>query len=299
MRKRKYVLFLIVLLLSISYVKSYADDISKYLILNDIPPYERYTQEYDPFTGELKTIPGYWIDRNAGVLMGSDHFLWDHMDVTYKTEYQSDTIDTGMKVQVTQHAGGDSDRWLLHEIDLEFRKFYGTPGDPYVMRVINGNTVIAYGSAGWVYRWLSNNVVVNIEYEDAQFNKPEPLEVVQAYLAKFPSTLPTITSAALRTADNEIKWIKDEIDRRLWLCDKWNLHYQAGKATQKDLIYNLVRSMKVFLNFRQKYFSVAAQADLDLLSGYQRNNDIASLQTKLSEYKGWWNSNKARAITLP
>ena len=156
-------------------------------------------------------------------------------------------------------------------------------------------TIYFMADWGGHYRWLNNNVVVDISYTDLYKQKPEPLEVVKAYLAKFPSTIPSMT------IDNthNILWIKDEIDRRLWLCDKWNLQFQAGKATQKDLIYNLVRSMKVFLNFRQKYFSVAAQADLDLLSGYQRNNDIASLQTKLSEYKGWWEKNKGKGITLP
>jgi hypothetical protein len=53
--------------------------------------------------------------------MGTDHFLWDHSDITYKTEYQSETIHLGMEVQVTQHTGGDSDRWLLHELDKEYR----------------------------------------------------------------------------------------------------------------------------------------------------------------------------------
>jgi len=67
----------------------------------------------------------------------------------------------------------------------------------------------------------------------------------------------------------------------LWLCDKWNAQYQAGGVKQADLIYNLVRSMKVFLNYREKYFSVAAQADLDWLSSYKQNNDIASIQTEL------------------
>ena len=125
------------------------------------------------------------------------------------------------------------------------------------------------------------------------------MEVVQAYLAKFPSTLTVKDDTEFKSADYNTKWIKDEIDRRLWLCDKWNLQFQAGKTTQADLIYNLNNNLEVFLNYRQKYFSVAAEADLTLLADYQQNNDLASIQTKLSEYKGWWNSNKARAITLP
>jgi hypothetical protein len=85
----------------------------------------------------------------------------------------------------------------------------------------------------------------------------------------------------------------------LWLCDKWNAQSQAGSVTQADLIYNLDRSMGVFLNYRQKYYGVSAQADLDLLFGYKQNKDITPIQTKLKEYKTWWSANKGKSITLP
>ena len=255
-----------------------AQTVSDLLINNDIGSYRKITGG----------------GPSGGILTGANHFYLDHSDKSLDIAYVNDAQKMWVDVEVTQHAGGDSDRWLLHELDIEFRKFYGIPGEPYAMRVINGNTIITYGSAGWVYRWLSNNIVINIEYNDAQFNKPEPLEIVQAYLTKFPSTIPAITSADLRTADKETKWIKDEIDRRLWLCDKWNAQFQAGGVTQADLIYNLVRNMNVFLNYRQKYFSVSAKDDIDALNTDLENKNLAAIQTKLSEYKGWWNSNKAK-----
>ena len=68
-----------------------------------------------------------------------------------------------------------------------------------------------------------------------------------------------MTLPELRGNTNVTKWIKDEIDRRLWLCDKWNAQFQAGKTNQKDLLYNLHRSMEVFLYYREKYYSVAAK----------------------------------------
>ena len=175
-----------------------ATDLSNCLVNNDIGKYV-----YDTSSAR--------IGNASGVVGNADHFKLDHTDSICTAEYSNINEVSGLQtrneilakllsvdVQVTQHTGGDSDRWLLHELDIEFRKFYGIPGDPYAMRVINGNTIITYGSAGWVYRWLSNNIVINIEYNDAQFNKPEPLEIVQAYLTKFPSTIPTITSADLR-----------------------------------------------------------------------------------------------------
>ena len=88
------------------------------------------------------------------------------------------------------------------------------------------------------------------------------------------------------------------MDRRLWLCDKWNAQYQAGGVTQTDLSRPCPQHERLF-KLPSEVLQLAAQADLDLLSGYQKNNDIASIQTKLSEYKGWWNRNKGRAITLP
>ena len=91
MKKIIYILSSIFILLNIINTKLYADEIANYIILNDIAPYQRYTKDIDPDTEELKTIPGYWIYKNAGVLIGTDHFQLDHYDVTYKTEYQSKT----------------------------------------------------------------------------------------------------------------------------------------------------------------------------------------------------------------
>lgn len=299
MRKRSFILLSVILLLSVPNVMLFAEDVSSYIIMGNIAPYERLTKTIDPLTEEIKTIPGYWIYRNSGVLVGTGHFLADHTDVTYKTKYQSEALDMGMSVQVTQHAGADSDRWLAHEVDAAFRTSLGIPGDQYIMRVVNGNNVMTFGSAGWVYRWISNNKVISIEYEDGQMNKPEPLEVVQAYLAKFPSTLPALTSADLRTSDNQIKWIKDEMERRLWLCDKWNIQNQAGKVTPKDMIYSLSRSLEVFIHYRQKYYGVSADTELKALRSYKMDSDLPGLQTKLTQYKTWWNANKGKSISLP
>ena len=255
------------------------------------------------------------LGNAAGVVGGADHFKIDHVDSICSGEYSNinevrvfqtreEIVNNlvSVDVQVTQHTGGDSDRWLLHEIEDSYRDpdnedaRLGLLLQATRLREINGNKII--GRRGNGYTWVSNNVVVDVSYTDLQGNKPEPLEVVQAYLAKFPSSI-TTTPVEFKGNAYNAKWIKDEIDRRLWLCDKWNAQFQAGGVTQADLIYNLVRSMKVFLNYRQKYFGVAVDADLKLLAGYQQNKDIAAIQTKLSQYKGWWSSNKARSISLP
>jgi hypothetical protein len=298
MKKISLIALSIFLLLSIGNLKLNAEDVSSYIIMSDIAPYERYTKERDPDTLELKTIPGYWIYRNSGVLIGADHFMTDHMDVTYKAKYQSKILHMGMSVEVTQHAGGDSDRWLLHELDADFRNYYGNPGDGYTMQIINGNTIIVKQTGGGKYRWLSGNKVIQISYTDLQLAKPEPIEVVKAYLTKHPSSMAMITSADLRTSDNKTKWIKDEMDRRLWLCDKWNAQLQAGSVQQSDLINNLFENIIIFLNYCEKCYGVSAKADLLLFGTYKTNYDLASMQTKLTEYKTWWAKHKDKHISL-
>ena len=55
-----------------------AQNISDYLILQNIGSYKFSTQSVNPVTDEIRQVPGYHIIRNAGKLMGADHFLWDH-----------------------------------------------------------------------------------------------------------------------------------------------------------------------------------------------------------------------------
>ena len=274
-------------------------EVTDYLILEDIAAYKLEKESREFPDRKLRPITPYKTYKgSAGVVGGAGHFAYDHDDMTYETGYENSTLEMGVEVQVTQHSGSASDMWLPHEVDRNFRNYYGQPGDSYVMRQINGNTVMAAGSGGWTYHWLSANKVIRIEYTDLQMTKPEPLEVVQAYLAKHPSTLTPMTSADLRTADNKTKWIKDEMDRRLWLCDKWNAQFQLGKASQADMFRALVDNMTVFLKYRQKCYGITATDDINALFDYSRNNDAAAIMNKLTAYKTWWAANKGNAINL-
>ena len=288
MRKIKFAAILIGLFL-LSIV-SFAQGLENYIIQNDIGVYK------------FRPKPTKEIYGNSGAVISADHFDEDHDDISYITRYIKPEPILGVDVQVTQHTGGDSDRWLLHEIEDGYHddemETLGLLTDGAVMRKIDNKRVLWLGIGGGTFRWVSNNVVVDISYTDLQGTKPEPIEVVKAYLAKFPSTI-TLTDAELKASAHNIQWIKDEIDRRLWLCDKWNAQSLAGSVTQADLIYNILRSMEVFLYYRQKYYGVAAQADINLLVGYKQNKDITSIQKKLTEYKTWWSKNKTKSITLP
>jgi hypothetical protein len=279
-----------------------AQNISDYLILQDINSYKFKTQSKNPITKKIKTISGYWIYKNSGALMGTGHFVLDHDDTAYETVYESDVDDIAPHIKVTQHTGGDSDRWLLHEVEDNYHndemETLGLLTDGAVMRKIDNKRVLWLGIGGGTFRWISNNVVINISYTDLQGTKPEPIEVVKAYLAKFPSTI-ALTDVDLKGNAHNVQWIKDEMDRRLWLCDKWNAQSQVGGVTQANLMVKLLENMDVFLKYRQKYFGISYEKEDRTLDIYQENNDLASINKKLTEYKNWWAKHKDKRISLP
>ncbi len=266
-------------------VKASGQDISSYLILEDI---NGFRASKNPSTGQ-----------GPGVLVAAGHFYHDHKDMTYRISYFNLQTRVGPDVQVTQHAGVESDKWLLHEVDRSFRNYFGLPGDSYVIRIINGNPIMAAGSGGWTYRWLSGNKVIHIEYTDLQMEKPEPIEVVRAYIDKNPSSLPLMTSTDLRTRDNKTVWIKDEMERRLWLCEKWFLHLQMGKVTLDEALDAVVKSMGVFLDYREKYYGIRSKDEKLTLLTYLNQKDGTSIKQRLSTYKIWWAINKGKSINVP
>lgn len=288
----------ILLTLLLSPVICFAQNASDYLILNDISDYKYVTKMKDFFTDEMKTIPGYTRGNHPGILAGSDHFSIDHIDIYYETTYYSQPLQIALEVQVTQHTSGDSDQWLLHELERDFRTYYGLPGDSYVVRQINGQYIFAVGSGGWTYRWLSGSRVVNIEYTDLQFEKSEPIEVVQAYIAKHPSTLLPSTSAELRTEKNKTAWIKDEMERRLWLADKWFANQSANKTDVSKTLREINDHLESFLEYRDKYYGINSDKDKQTLYQYLSMQNLQGMKDKLNQYRSWWSKNKWDKIPI-
>lgn len=270
-----------------------------YLILADIGAFKLHNQSRAFPDRKLRPITPYKkYNGSAGVLGGAGHFNYDHNDVTYETGYDNGTVGMGVSVQVTKHAGSDSDKWLLHEMERDFRNYFGNPGKTYGPRVINGQTVMEDTVGGIDYRWLSGTKVIDIHYVDLEMTKPEPIEVVQAYLAKYPSTLPAITLRELRSTANVTVWIKDEMERRLWLCDKWFYQLQLKKVDEKQVYQESVKSMNIFLDYREKYYGMKAADEKNLLAGYLNTNNGTGIKSKLDEYKKWWAVNKDKIINL-
>lgn len=273
-----------------------AQSIGDYLLLQNIGLYKLDKPEKH-LPGEPPS-GGPRLYDSAGVVAGAGHFP-DHMDKTYEVMYLGGDTNSSPTVQVTQHAGIDSDRWLLHEVDTGFRDKYGITAVSYYPWQIDGLNILINAVGGREYRWLSGNKVIVIEYHGSLTQKPEPLEVVKAYLVKHPSTLPSLSMSQLRSVESKTQWIKDEMDRRLWLCDKWFNQLQLQKADQKTVLQEEVKSMNVFLDYREKYFGISAKDEKNLLSQYLMQNDSTDIQAKLMAYKTWWSANKEDSITLP
>jgi hypothetical protein len=262
---------------------TYSQEISNYLIATDIGPYKKITKG----------------GPTGNILAGVDHFGLDHKDAAYGISYVNDETKMWIDVQVTQHSGSDSDKWLLHEVDSAFRDKYGIPAVSYYPWQIDGQTILINAVGGREYRWLSGNKVIVIQYHGSLTQTPEPTDVVKAYLAKHPSTVQAISLSQLRSANNKTVWIKDEMDRRLWLADKWAGQIQTPDQKLYDKLKVMVDSMTIFLNYREKYFGIAAKDEKNLLAGYLEHNDTTNIQAKLQSYKDWWAANKGNAISLP
>lgn len=291
----KKILFAIAVLCAVPSLRVNAST-TDYLILNNIGSYE-INQSQVVFPNE-PAVGGPQMTDGPGILSGVDHFF-DHDDKTYQVRYIGVNRNPSPKVQVTQHAGADSDKWLLHEVEDAYRsntdERMGLISQGTRIREINGNKIIGMRGSG--YTWVCNNVIIDVSYTDLQGNKPEPLEIIQAYLAKYPSRI-TVAPAEFKSAAYNVQWIKDEMERRLWLCDKWSMQLQLGKVSQRDMLEALVKHMKVFLNYRQKYYGVKATDDITAISTALQANDGTTIKSKLAEYKSWWNANKGKSISI-
>jgi len=108
-----------------------------------------------------------------------------------------------------------------------------------------------------------------------------------------------MTLSQLRSTENKINWIKDEMERRLWLGDKWAAIIQTSDPKLRDKLKSMTDSLVVFLNYREKYYGIAAKDDKIALETALFQNNVTAVQTKLTEYKGWWSAHKGDPITLP
>ena len=63
------------------------------------------------------------------------------------------------------------------------------------------------------------------------------------------------------------EWIKEEMERRLWLCEMWFQHLDEGKSELYETLQEVVDySLKEFLNYREKYYKKNAEKEKRALS---------------------------------
>lgn len=267
-----------------------------YLILENIQPYKLFRG----IQGRVFSGPPSKYSQTAtpGVLWAVGHLLNNHDN--YNASYtRSGSKWPFIKVEVTVHNDPDANKWMLHELDIAYRSYYGIPGLSYFTVQVDGNTILEFAAGGRDYRWISGNNVVQMEYDDGMMTLPEPIEVVKAYLNKHPSTIPSITSKDLRRAINTATWIKDEMDRRLWLCDKRIMQIQIGSVPLKDNLKDAGKDLQVFLDYREKYFGNKSIKEKRLVELYLSTNNLAAIRNKLAEYSSWWEKHKKDSISVP
>lgn len=112
MKTIKIISLTIVAMAVLFFTSAYSQTVTDYLVLQDIGDYRFKTQVKDFITGQPKTMPGYSTRIAPGHLAGVDHFDFDHEDTTYETSHVNRNVRLAVDVQVTKHAGADSDKWL-------------------------------------------------------------------------------------------------------------------------------------------------------------------------------------------
>jgi hypothetical protein len=71
-----------------------------------------------------------------------------------------------------------------------------------------------------------------------------------------------------------------------------------GKVELRKTLREVVDHLRVFLDYRQRYYGVKATDDKNQLWEYLQANDGTSIKKKLREYKDWWLENKEKGIGL-
>ncbi len=97
--------------------------------------------------GQYKFI-GKGGGLGPGIVGATAHFNSDHADESYGALYFNDSLGVGVKVEVSQHSGVDSDKWLMHEVEDAYRdegKLNATVDTNVQMRLIDGKNVYFIG----------------------------------------------------------------------------------------------------------------------------------------------------------
>ena len=97
--------------------------------------------------GSFNIILNCVCRAGRGILVTADHFGEDHKDVDCYVTYYSKAQRMTVNADVTIHADPPvAIKWLLHEVDKDFRTYYGTPDPGYIIKNIDGNPLYAFSN---------------------------------------------------------------------------------------------------------------------------------------------------------
>lgn len=260
---------------------------SEYLILEDI--------------GDYKRSPGFEL---MGKTVGKDPSCQQDGDdargfyKACKILYVKNSGNPPLSVETRRY---QDDRWLLHELEDRYRdaeNMNATLDDNVSLKKIGKNALFAYRTGGVrTYTWIADkNVLVEIRFPSYTQSTPEPMEVIKAYLAKFPSMI-TLKDADLKSKAHSEAWIRNEMEHRLWLCTQWLTPGVLGKVEKNDALMDAVEQLFTFLDYREKYFGIRSISEKELLLGFRDEGNMPAIREKLSEYSTWWNEYKVIDIT--
>lgn len=223
---------------------------------------------------------------------------------SYSVGYDGGENYAGPNVEIRVY---DSTQWIAHEIEEPFRdgemETLGLLTDRSVLRKFEANKVYMIAIGGETFRWLSGNILVEISHVDLQAEKPEPLEVVRAYLQKYPSTI-DMSDAQLKDQDHTKQWIKEEFERLLWVSERWVSLLKDGDAQNKEKLRTAAKHLEEFANYRKAYFKPlfghALDKDIELLqTAHMRPGQEEFIRAKLADYQKWWAGHRNSSIDLP
>lgn len=252
--------------------------------------------------------PGETIIPGSSRVAGEDDEL---MSTTY--------IDAANQILVVANVQTVTDpTWLLHELEGAFRSPDASGLDAGVTVVDSGSRRRLDGSldlrntTARQVAWLSgSNRIVSVRFELKGANRGNdvPTQIVDAYLALHPSSLP---SSVDDSQAHQATWIRDEM-RRLLEYTQRNLGYAEVDAESPEFWRREARRLLGrFAAYRERFYHVGSadeferSADAAELRNLKPDRSAidavkqqAWLQAKLLEFQNWWAAHQNDPVQFP
>jgi hypothetical protein len=272
---------------------AYSQTADDYLILQDIGRYKSTIGREFVLMGKVYK-GGPLVSRLGDEVSG--YYM------AYETDYEGGEGYSAPTVQVRLHT---STQWLGHEVEGGYRTektMDATFSAPNPVREIDGQRIFQLKRRA--YSWVSGgNKVINITYTDLTGTKPEPIEIIQAYLAKYPSSI-TLTNEEAKSPSHTESWLRNEMERRVWLMEKWAGVGNADVLKQAEAMRTILTHVEVFAKYRQKYLGedplplIRAFFQAAGSGGVVTPDGWARLVEEVAKLRTWWDQNKGRPLSL-